>query len=324
MILVLRALGIGDLVTAVPALRGLRAAYPEQAIALAAPAALAPLATLTGAVDRLLPVELDDLRPRRFGVRAPRLSVNLHGSGPQSHRMLADAAADRMYAFASPEAGFLDGPQWSDDEHEVDRWCRLLGWYGVETDRNDLDLRRPEVAGRPDLPAGATVVHPGAKSVTKRWPPERYGEVVRALAARGHKVVVTGTSGEEEVCRGIAERAGLPDQAVLAGRTDVGHLAALISGARLVISGDTGAAHLATAYRTPSVLLFGHVSPALWGPPDDRAWHRVLWRGDRADEPAPAAGPHPALAAIEVEEVLGAVDRAEQAPAPGGRYATAT
>jgi ADP-heptose:LPS heptosyltransferase len=168
------------------------------------------------------------------------------------------------------------------------------------------------------------VLHPGAKSPAKRWPPERYAEVARALAARGHKVVITGTSGEEAICRDVAERAGLADGAVLAGRTDVGHLAALISTARLVISSDTGAAHLATAYRTPSVLLFGHVSPQLWGPPDDRPWHRVLWRGDRASEPAPPGGPHPALVAIEVEEVLGAIDRAEQAPAPGARYAAAT
>ena len=56
-VLVLRALGIGDLATAVPVLRGIRAARPTEEIVLAAPAWLAPLARLTGAVDRVLPVD---------------------------------------------------------------------------------------------------------------------------------------------------------------------------------------------------------------------------------------------------------------------------
>jgi ADP-heptose:LPS heptosyltransferase len=46
-----------------------------------------------------------------------------------------------------------------------------------------------------------------------------------------------------------------------------------------VICGDTGVAHLATAYGTPSVVLFGPMPPALWGPPPERRQHLVLWRG---------------------------------------------
>ena len=51
LLLVLRALGLGDLLTGVPALRALRADFPEHRLVLAAPRALAPLAKLTGAVD---------------------------------------------------------------------------------------------------------------------------------------------------------------------------------------------------------------------------------------------------------------------------------
>ncbi|MEO3783986.1 glycosyltransferase family 9 protein [Actinocorallia sp. B10E7] len=51
-----------------------------------------------------------------------------------------------------------------------------------------------------------------------------------------------------------------------------------MAGARLVVSGDTGLAHLAFAYARPSVTLYGPVSPRLWGPPADRR-HRVIWHG---------------------------------------------
>lgn len=306
MILVLRALGVGDLATAVPALRALRAAYPEREITLAAPAWLAPLVELTGGVDRLLPTDgLDHLdRPDR----PPELAVNLHGRGPQSHRTLAATHPRRLLAFANAESGHTDGPGWDDDEHEIDRWCRMLAWYGIPTDRTDLAMRRPEPGG---VPTGVSIVHPGSKIPAKRWPAERFAAVARTLAARGHRVVVTGTADERGLAERVALRAGLPAGAVLAGTTDLGDLATLVAHARLVVSGDTGIGHLATAYTTPSVLLFGPVAPARWGPPADRSRHRVLWAGDQEWPGADGVGTDPPLAVIPVDAVLTAVDEAE-------------
>ncbi|MGC5019597.1 glycosyltransferase family 9 protein [Micromonospora sp. DT47] len=304
MILVLRALGVGDLATAVPALRALRAAYPDRELALAAPAWLGPLVDLVGGVDRLLPTD---------GLGAPRwppppVAVNLHGRGPQSHRLLAGAG--RLLAFRCPQAGHLDGPDWRDEEHEVDRWCRLLGWYGVPADRADLALRRPAPGW---MPAGGTVVHPGTKIPEKRWPVERFAALARELTGRGHRVVVTGSADERELAGRVAAGAGLPGTAVLAGGTDLGELAALVSGARLVVSGDTGVGHLATGYGVPSVLLFGPVPPSRWGPPADRPRHRVLWAGDRYRPASSRIGTHPTLAALSVDEVLAAVDEVAEA-----------
>jgi ADP-heptose:LPS heptosyltransferase len=290
-ILALRALGVGDLATAVPALRGLRRAYPDDELALAAPAWLTPLIDLIGGVDRVLPT--NGLEPPSWTDR-PDLAVNLHGRGPQSHQLLRATGAGRLWAF-----GTADGPDWTDDEHEVRRWCRLLRWYGVATDPGDLGLAAPAVA----VPDGLTLIHPGAKSPSRRWPVERFGAVARQLVEAGHKVVVTGSAGEREV----ALRTGLPEDDVLAGRTGLAELAALVARARLVISGDTGIAHLATAYGTPSVVLFGPMSPARWGPPPDRAQHRAIWHGTRS-EPGDAPGPdvHPALLRITPDEVLAA------------------
>ncbi|MGS2617218.1 glycosyltransferase family 9 protein, partial [Micromonospora sp. LZ34] len=197
-----------------------------------------------------------------------------------------------------------------DHEHEIHRWCRLLTWYDIPTDPTDLALRRPPPDG---VPTGVSIVHPGAKAAQRRWPPPRFAQVARELTGRGHRVVVTGSPGERRIAAEVARLAGLPDDAVLAGRTDLGDLAALVAYARLVVSGDTGVAHLATGYRTPSVVLFGPVSPARWGPPPGRPWHRVIWAGPV--ERAAAAGddaPHPALAALDVPQVLAAVDRVQR------------
>ncbi|WFE39589.1 glycosyltransferase family 9 protein [Micromonospora sp. WMMD998] len=312
MILVLRALGVGDLATAVPALRGLRAGLPGRELVLAAPAWLAPLAELTGAVDRVLPTE----GPGRIAWtgRPPEVAVNLHGRGPESHRALAATRPVRLLAHRNPSAGHLDGPAWADDAHEVHRWCRLLHAYGLPADPGDLALRRPAAAG---VPAGVTVLHPGGKVPAKRWPAERFVGLARALAARGHRVVLTGSAGERALADRVAHDAGLPPTAVLAGRTGLAELAALVAGARLVVSGDTGVAHLATGYGTASVVLFGPVPAAHWGPPADRPRHRALGGIDPAGiEPdsmgSGGVGTHPVLDAIGIDEVVAAVAEVER------------
>jgi ADP-heptose:LPS heptosyltransferase len=318
-VLVLRALGIGDLATAVPALRGLRAARPTEEIVLAAPAWLEPLARLTGAVDRVLPV--DGLDVPAIAVPPPRLAVNLHGKGPRSHQLLAGTGPERMLAFANRAAGFLDGPQWTQEEHEVRRWCRLLAAYRIVACPTDLMLHPPVI---PPVARGVTIVHPGAKDPARRWPPGRFARVAGQLAHAGHDVVVTGSPAEGWLAAKVAELAGLPPSRVLAGRTDVGGLAALVAHAELVVCGDTGIGHLATAYGTPSVVLFGPTPPAWWGPLIEPRRHRVLWHGERFPDPVRRRArtgwrcPHPALAAISVDEVLATVRDVERRPAGSG------
>jgi ADP-heptose:LPS heptosyltransferase len=114
------------------------------------------------------------------------------------------------------------------------------------------------------------------------------------------------------LAREVAAAAGLGEEAVLAGRTTTLELAAVVAGARVVVSGDTGMAHLATAYRRPSVVLFGPVSPALWGPPARAGQgggplHVVLWHGDGTGDPW-GTELDPALARITVDEVTAALD----------------
>jgi ADP-heptose:LPS heptosyltransferase len=299
-ILVLRALGLGDLLTAVPALRALRRGHPGSTITLAAPAVLAPLLPLTGAVDRLHPVadlgQLGRLDP------APELAVNLHGCGPQSIAAVLRTGAERVLSHRHPAFPHLAGPAWDPTLHEVRRWCRLVGFAGLPAEVTDLRLTAPP---GPPAVADAVVLHPGASAPSRRWPVERFAAVARSLTASGRTVVVTGTGDESALCADLVERAGLPRVHDLSDRLDLSQLAALVAAARLVVCGDTGVAHLASAYGTPSVLLFGPTPPALWGPPTTGP-HTVLWSGAAGD--AQAETLDPALAALDVDRVLAAVE----------------
>lgn len=296
-VLVLRALGLGDLLVAVPALRALRTAYPDARITLATPAALGELVELTGAVDAVLDTPRLDLL--RWQEEPPALAVNLHGRGPESTRQLLRVVRPaRLLAHADPVFPTIAGPPWRTDVSEVDRWCDLLRWHGVPADADDLLLPAPAVPG----PApGAVVVHPGAAFAARRWPVDRFGRVARALADDGHHVMVTGNADERPLADAVvaaAARTGVR----AAGPTSLTDLAALVADAALVVCGDTGVGHLATAYRVPSVLLFGPTPPDCWGPTVDRDRHVVLWRGETGD-PFGAA-PTPGLLRIDVPDVI--------------------
>jgi ADP-heptose:LPS heptosyltransferase len=315
-LVVLRALGLGDLLTGVPALQALAAAFPDHRRVLAAPAGLAPLALLTGAVDEV--VDTAPLSPLDGSLDEPDVAVNLHGRGPQSHRVLLGARPLRLLSFAHPEVPeSADGPLWLAGEHEVRRWCRLLDAYGVPADpgRLDLDVPSEPLAAVPEAARGATLIHPGAASPARRWPPDRWAAVARSEAGAGRPVILTGGPDEVGLAREVAREAELGEASVYAGRTDLLELAALVASAGRVACGDTGVAHLATALRTPSVVLFGPVPPSEWGPPSERPWHRALWAGERGDPYA--RSPDPGLLEIRVPDVLRALSGLPEA-APAG------
>ncbi|MET7647482.1 glycosyltransferase family 9 protein [Streptomyces sp. NPDC005426] len=286
-VLVLRALGLGDLLAGVPALRGVRRAFPGHELVLAAPAGLGAAVRATGTVDTHFPTA-DNGRQvpslSHWPGAPPEIAIDLHGNGTPSHDALAALDPGRLLSYARPEPGHPSPPRWRADEHERQRWCRFLEAYGIPADPDDMRIAPPS---RPSPAPGAVVLHPGADSVARRWPADRYAAVAAAIRETGRRVVVTGGPGEEDVCATVAATAGLPRQDTFAGTLQFDQLSALIAGAALLISGDTGPAHLAFAHGTASVTLFGPVAPRLWGPPARRR-HLTLWH------PGPPGDPHAA------------------------------
>ncbi len=337
-VLVLRALGLGDALTAVPALRGLRRLHPDRPLLLAAAGPPARLLQDCGVVDAVVPTSGLDAAPPGAGL-GPHLAVNLHGRGPASHRLLQAGRPDGLLAYACAAAG-VRGPAWRGTEHEVRRWCRLVdaaaddaggagggtgGGVGGGTGSgapsrtrrvtrpDDLRLQLPASWAVPEAlraAAGAgpyVVLHPGASGGARRWPPRRWARVARELERTGVPVLLTGGPGERALVRGVTTAAGLPSGRCTAGELTLPELAVLVAGAALLLCGDTGVAHLATALGTPSVILFGPVPPARWGPLADPDRHTVIWHGAGLGEgDGNADRCDPALLRVRVDEVISA------------------
>lgn len=296
-LLVLRALKLGDLLVAVPALHALRRAYPGHRLLYAAQGWLADALGLVGGFELLPTHGLDEPLALEPGI--VDVAVNLHGRGPESQSRLEALQANRIIAHGS---GPEEGPAWVDGIHERDRWARLLQWHGIDADPQDFLLNAPSAATR--WPQ-ATIVHVGAAYGSRLWPANRFAEVSAQLREGGHRVVFTGGPSERPRALEVAAAAGFGDDAVLAGAQPLRDFAALVADARLVVSADTGAAHLATAYRRPSVVLFGPAPPEEWGPPPGP--HVALTKGELRRGDTFAQDADPALLGVSVQEVLAAV-----------------
>ncbi|WP_330230806.1 glycosyltransferase family 9 protein [Nocardia sp. NBC_00508] len=299
--LVLCAHGLRELLTAVPALRALHDAKRRHRLVLATPGWLRPIVELADCVDELHATPMGDVL--RWNAPPPAFAVDLHGTGADSISALLATGPEYIIAHRHKEFPQVCGPAWQPDLPETARWCRLLEWVGIPADPARLDLAPPpESTGERE----SIVVHPGG-APARRWPAERFAAVAADLREWGRPVRVVGSAADRPLACRVAEQAGLPETSVLAGELTLRELAVLVADAALVLSGDTGVGHLATAFGTPSVQIFGPESPAIAGPPSEREAHIVLWAG-RVDDPL-ADAPAPGLTMISIAEVVAAADR---------------
>ncbi|SFW84344.1 glycosyltransferase family 9 protein [Amycolatopsis australiensis] len=142
--------------------------------------------------------------------------------------------------------------------------AEAAGYALPPDDHGALALRRP-LPNMARLTGGGpyVVVHPGASVPARQPSPERSRRIVRALVADGHRVLVTGAPSERHLCQAVAGTSAVN----LGGRTSLAELAAVLSGAQVVVAPNTGPAHLAAAAGTPVVSLFAPVVPAArWAP----------------------------------------------------------
>lgn len=289
-IVVFRALMLGDMLCATPALRALRHANRGARITLVGLPWAREWASRLSSVDAFVPfagwpglpevpaADAPTLR-RWLGARRrerPTLALQMHGSGERVNSIVSAFGAERTLGFGSL------GVPWPRHGSEVNRLLRLTDALGAprcgthldfplrDSDRDAARSLCAPLGGRP-----YALVHAGSQLPSRRWPAQRFAAVADALAAQGLAIVLTGSESERPITHAVAAhmRAAALD---LAGKTSLWSLGALVESARQVVCNDTGISHIAAALGTPSVVVASGSDVARWAPADS-ARHRVLW-----------------------------------------------
>lgn len=295
---VFRALNLGDMLCAIPALR---ARLPLAHITLIGLQSAEPVVRrFPHYVDELelfpgdpafpeQPVRTELLAGFYRGMRARRfdLVIQMHGSGQQSNRIVQSMAPVRWAGFVpdmhSAEEGRLF--PWPDHLHEVHRYLALLRFLGVDAadDRVEFPVteedrrQATDIAKQHNLQLKRTVfILPGARLASRRWPVERYAAVADALAGEGWQVALTGSYEERALLGQLQKAAHNGGRFVnLCGRTGLGALAALLQEGRLLICNDTGISHVAAGAGACSVVIASGSDVNRWRPLN-RQRHTVL------------------------------------------------
>lgn len=295
-LVVFRALQVGDMLCAVPALRALRAALPETRITLvglpwaeqfahrfhkyiddfiAFPGHAAfPEQAVN---EAMIPVFYEEMQKREYD-----LALQMHGSGQISNQIVgafdakkiagciagaaSESAFDRQAFLCYPERG-----------SEPERLLQLIEFLGAPAQGTHLEfpLAEPDWRELEDsglaaglLPGSYICVHPGARIRAKCWPPQRFAAIADKLAEEsGLTVVLTGSAKESDLTSAVA--ANMRHKAVnAAAPISLGAMAALMSEARLLVCNDTGVSHIAAGLRLPSVIVFSKADMERWAPLD--------------------------------------------------------
>ena len=305
-ILLIKPTALGDVVHTVPVLVKLRRRYPEARIDWLITPENAELVqahpALSGTVlfDRRafregwrgglwkMPAMLRELRRARYD-----LTIDLHGQLRSALFAMATGAGVRI-GFDRPwprgeSEGMAPRHGWAGARelswlasnvripvtslavHAVDRSLWLAPLLGLDDapPEGALHLAPAVVDGAERLlaPIGDrefAVLAPGTLWETKHWRPEGFAEIACRLEEQGLMVVITGTAADAD--RASTILAAAPDALDLCGRTTPGELAAVLRRARLCVTNDSGAMHLAVAGGIPVVAVFGPTNPVQVGP----------------------------------------------------------
>lgn len=294
--LIVRLSSIGDLVHTLPSLVALREHFPEARIDWLVEARFRDVLVDNPALDRLLEVDTfgwrrAPLSPRTWGelwlrvreLRRERYDAVLDLQGTLKSAVCAYLArGERRIGFATRElkeraAGWLYSERVAPNggrPHVIDRNLRLLTALGIETakrsfpfgvpreseDRAARTLRDWHLEG-----SDYVVLNPGGSWPTKRWSPQRFGELASAIARECDlPAIVVWGPGERELATEVV--ASSDGSARLAPETKLREMIPFIRRSRLLVSGDTGPLHLASAFSVPSVAIFGPTDPARNGP----------------------------------------------------------
>jgi heptosyltransferase-2 len=279
---------VGDAVMSLPALHELRRIFPEAHIAVAAPPGTADVFIDSNSVNEVIVQarggllsqfsQAGEWRKRRFDLAV--IFQNSFGSAAVASRgrvpiRIGYATDRRSFLLTHP----ISVPEWKNQRHESFYYLNIV----AELERLILDTstvnevkprftlhvseERREKARRlladhsADFTKPIALLCPGSiNSRAKRWPAECYAALADRLARAGITVALIGSPGELPVSQEVAAHAE-SSPLILTGKTTVAEVVALISIADVLISNDTGPAHIGAALRTRTIVIFGPTNP---------------------------------------------------------------
>ncbi len=318
-VLIVRLGAMGDILHALPAVTALRQPHPEWFIGWAVEPQWCDL-LCTGTCDRrspqmpiidaihivpakqwarspLSPATLRDIRRVRRELRETRYDVCVDLQGAVRSAVIARwARASRIIGEDKPRE---PAARWLFSErvrtqgvHVIEQAIEVSNAVAGES----LSVMLPWLPVSPPADSKAAaiaqpfvLISPGAGWGAKRWPVERYAEVARQLHHAGYSVIVNSGPGEESIADDLT---ALSAGASTALKTTLTDLIAITRRASLVIAGDTGPLHLASALGKPVVGIFGPTDPARNGPfgGNFRVLRHPESRRDHARHEEPEAG----------------------------------
>ena len=271
--LIVRLGSLGDVIHAIPAVSALGARHPEAAIDWLVDPRYAEVVQLVEGVNRAIPVD----SRRRPGVlletigelRRTKYDAVIDLQGLLKSAVLARAAGARRTIglprehLREPAARFFYGetPDPGRHPHVIHKNLAIVRALGVTDARVTFPVKASRTATSDTVagmfgPEGYVVINPGAAWPNKRWPPDRFGALAAAMRSRlGVRSLVLWGPGEEQLASLVVGASW--GAAELSPGTGIVDLFAIASGAKLMISGDTGPLHIAAAVGTPIVALFG-------------------------------------------------------------------
>ena len=297
-ILVVKLYAIGDVIMALPALGFLRQEFTGSDITLLTGRSVAGLARIAAPVDRVLSLPERTLTSplRRFRLLSLiwRLRRGHYSRAYLLHRVLPL----RLLLFLSgipsrtgqgtSRFGLTDvmGFESGSPEHDAERYARLFGWQGRQPLRMpDVELPE-ELLGRArsllDGYEGAVAISPGGgrssirRLDSKRWPEERFADLVGRLESSGVRTVLLGSELDRECLTALLESLPPASSLDLIGRTTITEVLAILSMCRALVTNDSALMHMAGLAATPTLSLFGPTDPDRVGvfPPSPQ--HRTI------------------------------------------------
>lgn len=262
---------LGDAVMALASARALKTSRPDVRLAVLTPAKLAGLWRRVPEIDEVVEIAKSDSCLAVAAKLRGRFDVAvLFTNSLRSALEAWLAGIPRRVGYAGHRRSALlnqvirppkKAPR--HPPHHADRYWRIAERCGA--------VVPPPMPTAWHPPAGESVIGlcPGAEyGPAKRWPTERFREVIRAMGEPVRWVIV-GTQADAPLAAEIA--AGLPNVTDLTGKTSLEELMVELSGVSALLTNDTGTMHLADFLGVPLVAVFGSTEPALTGPRGSRS-----------------------------------------------------